>query len=161
MIRLIKVLLALSVALFCLVYGLQNLVNLEEAYGFVALMASMADHTAYPDHFGPAVTWAPLIWLMLGIIVALEFLAGLLAAKGALDMWRKRNAYADEFNAAKKFAIAGAGVGVLIWFGIFSAIGGAYFQMWQTQAGNGALTGAFWYSMQCGVVLLIIALQDD
>jgi predicted small integral membrane protein len=44
----------------------------------------------------------------------------------------------------------------LIWFGIFSAIGGAYFQMWQTELGTGALQGAFWYSMQNGLIMLVV-----
>ncbi len=161
MMRLIKILLAASVALFCIFYALQNIVNLQAAHGFVAYVASMADHTAYPAHFGPPITVPALTWTMLWIIIALEMGAGLLAAKGAYDMLKARKASADDFNAAKSYAMAGCGVAMLIWFGLFSAIGGTYFQMWLTDAGLSALRDASMFSVQHGIVLLVLALKDD
>jgi predicted small integral membrane protein len=161
MMRLIKVLLAAFVALFCVFYAVQNIVNLQAAHGFVAYIASMADHPAYPAHFGPAITAPALTWTMLWIIIALEMGAGLLAAKGAYDLFMARKASADDFNAAKSFAIAGCGVAVLVWFGLFSAIAGTYFQMWQNEAGLNALRDASTFSIQIGVVLLILAQKDD
>lgn len=160
MMRYIKILLAASVALFCIFYALQNIVNLQAAHGFVAYVASMADHGPYPAHFGPAITVPALTWVMLVIIIALEMAAGLLAAKGAYDLFSARNASADDFNAAKSYALAGCGLAVVIWFGLFSAIGGAYFQMWQTEAGLNALRDASMFSLQNGVVLLVLALKD-
>lgn len=158
--RMIKILLAVSVSLFCLFYAVQNIVNLQAAHGFVVYVASMADHGPYPKHFGPAITAPVLTWTMLLIIIALELAAGLIAAKGAIDMFRSRTASAEEFNASKTAAIAGCGVAVLIWFGLFSAIGGAYFQMWQTEAGLNALRDASTFSVQNGVILLVLALRD-
>jgi predicted small integral membrane protein len=161
MMRIIKVLLAAFVALFCILYAVQNIVNLQAAHGFVVYVASMADHTAYPSHFGPPVTAPALTWIMLWIIIALEMGAGLLAAKGAYDMLRVRNAPADEFNAAKSYALAGCGVAIIVWFGLFSAIAGTYFQMWQTEAGLNALRDASVFSVQNGIILLVLALKDD
>lgn len=159
--RYLKISLAAFAAFFCLMYGLQNLANLDAAYGFVALMAGMEGHAAYPDHLGPAVQAPSLIWTMLALIIALEFAAGALAAKGAFDLWQVRNAPAPEFNTGKRFALLGTGLAVVLWFGIFSAVGGAYFQMWQTEAGSGALEGAFWYSMQNGLVWLMLRAEDN
>ena len=161
MIRHIKVALAAFVSLMCLFYAAQNLANLQAAYGFVAYVSGMSDHTAYANHFGPAITSPILIWFMLIVIIGLELLAGLLAGKGAVDLFRARNATAAEFNAAKHYAIAGCGIGILVWLGLFGAIAGAYFQMWQTEAGNQALAGSFWYSMQLGLVWILLALKDD
>ena len=161
MLRQIKAALAAFVALMCLFYALQNVVNLQAAYGFVAYVAGMVGHETYPAHIGPAITSPALLWLMLAIIVGLELLAGTLAAKGAFDMFRARNGSADEFQAAKKYAIAGCAVAVLVWFGLFGGIAGAYFQMWQTEAGSTALHGSFWYSMQAGLVWLLIATRDE
>ncbi len=161
MMRLIKILLAMSVALFCLFYAVQNVVNLNAAHGFVAYVASMADHTAYPAHFGPAITIPALTWTMLFIIIALELTAGLLAGKGAYDLFRTRKLPASEFNAAKTHALAGCGLAILVWFGLFSAIGGAYFQMWQTEAGLNALRDASTFSIQNGIVFLVLALNDE
>jgi predicted small integral membrane protein len=161
MIRWIKIVLAAFVGLFCLFYAGQNIVNLNAAQGFVAYVASMTDHGPYPAHFGPPISAAVLVWTMLWIIIALEIAAGLLGLKGAWDLFGARNASADDFNRAKKFAIAGCGVAVIVWFGLFGAIAGAYFQAWQTEAGLNALRDAGTFSLQHGVVLLILALQDD
>lgn len=158
--RSLKIVLAVFTALFCLMYAVQNLFNLQSAYSFVALMVGMEGHQAYPKHFGPAITAPVLIWIMLTIIIVLEILAGLLAAKGSIDLWSARNADAAAFNAAKRYALLGTGLGVVIWFGIFSAIGGAYFQMWQTEVGNGPLTHAAFFSLQMGVLWLIIRADD-
>lgn len=158
--RILKIALAASVALFCLMYALQNLFNLGPAFNFVQLMVGMEGHAVYPSSFGFAVTSPFVIGAMLGLIILLEILAGLLAAKGAFDLWKVRAASAEAFNAKKDYALLGAGLAVLIWFGIFSAIGGAYFQMWQTEAGSGALQGSFWYSMQNGLAWLMIRAAD-
>jgi predicted small integral membrane protein len=161
MIRYTKIALAASVSLFCLMYALQNVVNLEAAKWFVAYTTGMEGHEAYPAHFGPAVTTPAIHWILLWIIIVLELAAGLLAAKGTLDLWNARNSSADEFNGAKTYAIAGCGLGIVIWFGLFSAIGGAYFQMWQTEAGGGALANATWFSLQLGVIWLLISQKDS
>ncbi len=161
MIRLIKILIAAFVALFCLFYAFQNLMNLQAAHGFVGLMTSMADHVAYPKHFGPAITSSTLIWIMLFIIIAGELAAGLLAAKGSLDMWKARAADAGSFQAAKKLVFAACGVAMLVWFGVFSAVGGAYFQMWQTAAGETPLMHASTFSIQFAAIWLVMALRDE
>jgi len=161
MIRYIKIAMIASVSVFCLSYALQNVVNLEAAHWFVSYTTSMEGHENYPSHFGPAVTSPALHWAMLWIIIALEFSAGLLAAKGAFDLFRARNSSSEDFQSAKTFAIAGCGVGILIWFGLFSAIGGAYFQMWQTDAGAGALANASMFSVQLAAVWLLVSQKDE
>jgi len=161
MMRLIKILLAAFVAIFCIFYAVQNIVNLQAAHGFVVYVGSMADHAAYPAHLGPPVTAPALTWIMLWIIIALEMGAGLLAAKGTYDLFRARNASADDFNSAKSYAIAGCGVAIIVWFGLFSAFAGPYFQMWQTEAGLNAVRDASMFSIQHGVIWLILALKDD
>lgn len=156
MIRWMKIVLAAFVAAFCLLYALQNVVNLQPAYGYVAAMVGMEGHTAYPDHIGPAVRAPFLIWAMLWSIIAVELAAGVLAAKGSWDLFRARRGSAEQFQSAKRYAVLGAGLGVILWFGIFGAIGGAYFQMWQTELGAPALQEATRFSTQLGVVLLIL-----
>ena len=51
-------------------------------------------------------------------------------------------------------------IGVLIWFGIFGAFGGALFQMWQVEAGVNALRDAGMFSIQLGVVWMILRRND-
>ena len=161
MIRHIKIGIAAFVAVFCLFYALQNLMNLQPAHGFVALMVGMSDHVAYPKHFGPPVTSSAIVWVMLFMIIAGELAAGLLAAKGSLNTWKARKADAEMFQASKTLAIAACGIAILVWFGIFSAVGGTYFQMWQTAAGETPLMHASTFSIQFAALWLVLALKDD
>ena len=159
-VRYLKIVLVAFVSLLCLLYAAQNVVNLDAAYGFVYAVFSMADHAAYPASLGPAITSPALVWPALLFIITLEFLAGLLAAKGAWDLWAARRAPAEAFNAAKTWALLGCGLGVVVWFGLFATLGGAWFQMWQTQLGSGSLQGAFQFAMQIGLVLLFVNMAD-
>lgn len=160
MIRVLKSVLLAFVALFCLVYAAQNLANLQAGHGFVSAMTVMEGHAAYPARIGPAITAPAVTWAMFFLIVALEIVAGGCAARGAFDLWRTRRGSAEAFNGAKRWGVLGCGLGIVIWFGIFSAIGGAYFQMWQTPLGAGVLENAFWFSTQMGIVLLFVNAPD-
>ncbi len=159
--RFIKIFLAIFVALFCLFYATQNVWNLSAGHWFVGHMASMEGHEAYPAHFGPPVTSPAMVWVMFSIIIALEYLAGLLAAKGAWDMWLARGDSAERFNHAKAYALIACGVGMIIWFGIFHALGGAYFQMWQIEAGRGPTIDSAHFSLQMGMIFLVLNSSDS
>lgn len=161
MIRWLKIVLIVFVALQGLFYALQNLVNLHAAHDFVSNVLSMANHTVYPAHFGPPLSAAPLTWTALIIIVAGEFAVGLLGLKGAYDMFASRRAPAAVFDHAKRYAIVACGVAVALWFGLFMVIGGAYFQMWQTPEGFNAFHGAFIYAAISALVMLFVAGRDD
>lgn len=159
-IRYLKVVLVVAVALLCLAYAGHNVVNLPQALDAVAYTIGQQDHQVYPNSFVPALTHPVLVWIALGIILAGEFAAGLVAAKGALDLWRHRHAQAATFNDAKTWAVLGPGLGVVVWFGLFGAIGGAVFQQWQTQAGALSLEGAFQYGAICALVMLFVNMDD-
>lgn len=160
LVRYLKIALTLFMALFCLFYATQNIFNLQSAHWFVATMLSMEGHEMYPGHFGPPVSNPVLAWSALWIIILLEYLAGFLAMKGAWDLWSARAATAETFQKKKYFVMASAGVALFIWFGLFSAIGGGYLQMWQTEAGTGALQGSFWYFAGIALVALYINQAD-
>jgi predicted small integral membrane protein len=144
----------------CIVYAAQNLLNLEAAMGFAAYVAGMQEHLVYPNHLGPEITSPVLHAIILGTICVGEFTAGVVSALGGLKLWRARRAPGEEFNAAKSTATLGAGIALLVWFGLFTAIGGAWFQFWQTDLGSGSLQGAFQYSVSIGVVALYLNLSD-
>lgn len=158
--RAIKILLAAFASLFCLFYATQNMANLGSAEWFVGAMTAMEGHESYPNTFGFAVTSPVMVKIMLWIIILLELAAGILAGKGTIDLYRNRNGSSDEFNGAKAYALAGTGLAVVVWFGIFGAFGGAFFQMWQVEAGLSALREASFFALQHGVVWLIIRADD-
>ena len=157
--RHVKVALVAFISLLCLLYAGQNVVNLQAAHFFVSTATGMAGHVAYPASLGPGLSPA-LAWVALIVIIAGEFAAGLLSARGAWALWSARHAPAESFNAAKRHANLGGGLALLVWFGFFTVLGGAYFQMWQTELGGGSLNGAFQYVTQIGIVLLFVNLDD-
>ena len=160
MIRMSKIALVVFVGLQGLFYGLNNIVNFKQAISFVTGVLPMEGHAAYPNAFGPAITWPPLIVATLCIIIIGELLIAGLSFKGAYDMARARNEPSGMFNMAKKYAVLGCAMALVVWFGMFLAVGGAYFQMWQTELGAAAMTGAFQYSMASGIILLFVQAPD-
>ena len=159
--RIIKILLSLMLALLALFYATQNVANLEQAFGAVAYVIGNVDHAVYPDSFGPAITAEPLVWTALVIIIGMEYLTGFVLLKGTLDLWRARSGDSASFASARRWTLVGAGLGMLVWFGLFHVLGGALFQQWQTPAGDGSLRGAFWYGAMMALVALYIAQTPD
>jgi len=161
MIRLLKSFVMLAVAMLCIFYATNNVANIGNMYGALAYVLGNQEHTAYPVAFGPAVTFGPLIWVAVVVVLIGEYGAGLLALKGSWDMFRARGKSADEFQAAKTSALAACLVGILTWFGLFMAIGGAYFQMWQTVVGQGSQADAFRFAAMLGIIFLIVQSRDE
>jgi len=160
-IRYLKIVLVLSIALLCLMYATQNIVNLEAAHAAIAGVLSMHDNAVYPEAFGPAVTQPVLVWCAVITIITGEMIAGLLSLKGAWDLWTARGAPTEAFQSAKKFALIGGGLAMVVWFGLFGAIGGAYFQMWQTDVGSGSIRDAAFFVLQIGILLLFVNIRDE
>jgi len=159
-VRALKIILVALVGVMALFYALQNVVNLDAAHQVVAAVLSMQGHEYYPDAFGPPVTHPGLVWVALIVILAGEFAAGLVSLKGAFDLLARIGAPAEDFNAAKAWAVVGLGIGLLVWFGLFSVVGETYFQMWQTELGAQSLSGAFRYLAAIGIILIFVNQPD-
>ena len=160
-IRYLKFVFVAFVSLLCLFYAAQNVINLEACYQAFAYVLGAQDHQVYPDSIFPVIKSPGVIWLVLVVVVALEFLAGLTAAKGAWDLWAARNAPAAEFNGAKTYALLGCGLGMVVWFGLFAVFGGALFQMWQTEIGGASLDDAFQFFAACALIFIIVNSPDS
>ena len=159
-IRYLKIMFAVITSLMALVYVTQNMVNTEAAHAAIIYVMSGADHTVYTNSFGPKFSSPVLGWVVTVVIFGLEYVTGILLARGAWDMWQARNATADTFAESKKWAQIGCGVGVLVWFGLFGVIGAAFFQMWQTPVGTGSMNGAFQYFVSCAITLMFLNQRD-
>jgi len=159
-IRYLKIMFAIIAAGMAIVYALQNVANIDAAHGaFVYVMGGIG-HEVYPDTMFFKSTNAIFGWIALIIILAGEFLAGIFLLKGSIDMFGTIKEDSTKFNASKKFAEIGAGIGVLIWFGFFGVMGAAFFQMWQTQIGTGSMNGAFQYFVSMALTLFFINKSD-
>ncbi|HBQ48294.1 MAG TPA: hypothetical protein DD728_05320 [Hyphomonas atlantica] len=160
MIRLSKIMLIVFVGLQGLFYALNNIVNFGAAKGFVQGVLPMEGNEAYPNAFGPGISSPALITIILCFIIVGELLVAAFSLRGAFDMVRVRSGSAERFNDSKTWAIMGCVMALLVWFGLFMVIGGAYFQMWQTPLGAAAQGGAFQYAISSGIVLLFVNAPD-
>lgn len=136
-IRLVKTAMVASTALFALLVTLNNLVDYGSNYEFVRHTLSM--DTTFPGNAlksraiaSPAL-WSAGYWA----IILTEAAVGTTLAIGAFRLLRVLRADARTFNAAKNWALAGAGLGFLLWFTGFLVIGGEWFAMWQSKSWNG------------------------
>ena len=159
--RYLKIMFATLTSLMALIYVTQNMFNADAAHQAIIYVMSGADHAVYTNSFGPKLSNPTLGWIVVIIIFSLEYVTGLLIAKGAWDMWQARNADLVAFRDSKKWAQIGSGVGVFVWFGLFGVIGAAFFQMWQTTVGTGSMNGAFQYFVSCAITLLFLNQADE
>ena len=159
-VRSAKVLLVLLIGLFSLLVGIDNIIDYGTNYAFVQHVMSM--DTIFPSSTlkWRAITSPTLYQAAYALIIAAELLTGVLCVLGAWRLWAARGDLAVEFNAAKDVAIAGLVLGFALWFFGFMAVGGEWFQMWQSQTWNGQ-EAAFRFIGCIGLVLLFLAQKDD
>jgi len=150
--RLAKIGLVATIALWLALVAFGNLTDYGSNLAFVQHVLAM--DSIFPGagiHY--RAIHAPLLQhVAYVLIIAAEALAAVLCGVGAWHLWRARRAPAVAFHRAKHLAIAGLGVGVLLWLGGFMAIGGEWFGMWMSTQWNG-LASAFRF-----VVVLLLAL---
>jgi predicted small integral membrane protein len=153
--RLAKILIALALALFCLLVAFDNVTDPASNYEFVQHVMSM--DTTYPDNrlMYRAVT-SPLAWqITYGLIIATQIVCGILFLAGAIGMWRERYAAAEIFHRAKAYAIAGALLAFLLWFFVFMVIAGEWFAMWQSKDWNAQASSFRFYVTVLAVLIFL------
>jgi len=122
----------------------------------VLSMDTIAADSAAAGHALPN----PLIWqIAFWSIVAAEGLTAALFTLGTAELWRARRSKARAFHQAKRFVFAGAACGFLVWFVGFTAVGGEWYAMWQSQVWNGQQP-AFRITAFILLVLIFVAQPD-
>lgn len=158
-IRLVKVAMVASCALFALLVAFNNLVDYGSNYAFVRHTLGM--DTTFPGNalMGRAIT-APALWTLgYWLIIAAEAATGLILAFGALRLALAVRGPASLFDAAKPVVVLGMGLGFLLWFTGFAVIGGEWFAMWQSKEWNG-VPSAFRFYVTL-LLVLIFVMQPD
>ncbi len=135
--RWVKVLCVKAIAIMALLITFNNCTDYFSNYLFVQHVLQM--DTIFPGsslHYRSIQQ--PWLWHTGYIlIIVLEGIMGITCMMGAWQMWVSRNQSAAIFHAAKKWAIAGIGIGIFIWFLFFEVLGGEWFVMWQSSTWNG------------------------
>lgn len=135
--RMLKILMSGGLAILTGMIAYANIHDPGANLKFVEHILSMdtvPPDSAMRDHALPVpLAWRFAFWT----IVAGEGLTAVLFAVGAAELWRARHLKARMFHEAKRCVYLGAAGGLLIWFVGFTAIGGEWYAMWQSQGWNG------------------------
>lgn len=153
--RLVKTAMVASTALFALLVTFNNLADYNSNYQFVRHTLSM--DTTFPGNalMGRAIT-APALWTAgYWAIIFTEAVVGLTLAFAAVRLAANLRQNAISFNAAKKYAVVGAGLGFLLWFTGFMVVGGEWFLMWQSKTWNGQEAAFRFYMTLLAVVIFL------
>lgn len=153
--RLVKTAMVASTALFALLVAFNNMVDYDSNYEFVRHTLSM--DTTFPGNalMGRAITdptlWSAAYWS----IILVEAVTGIVLAWATLQLAINLPAGAVRFNAAKTYVVVGAGLGFLLWFTGFMAVGGEWFAMWQSKVWNGQASAFRFYVTLLLVVIVV------
>ena len=159
-IRLAKILMVASIALFASLVTFGNLTDYNVNYTFVQHVLSMDTIFPFSTIGYRAITSGTLHHVAYALIIATEAMTALLCWVGAGLLARRIRADARSFNRAKTFSIAGLTLGFLLWQVGFMTIAGEWFGMWQSKDWNG-VPSAFRFVMVIMAVLIFVALPDD
>jgi predicted small integral membrane protein len=157
--RVVKVVMVGCLALFALLVAFDNVIDYDTNYAFVRHVLSM--DTTFP---GNALLYrritSPALWNEgYALIITGEALTGLALGLATVALGRRLRTEGARFDRAKRLVVVGAGLGFLVWFFGFMAVGGEWFQMWQSTKWNGQ-EAAFRFYLTILVVLVFVNQPD-
>ncbi|MFZ0980404.1 MAG: DUF2165 domain-containing protein [Candidatus Acidiferrales bacterium] len=157
--RVCKVLLVFSVAIFYTLVVLNNTTDYNSNYQFVRHVLMM-DSTFPGNHGMWRAINSPAIHTAFYIsIIAWEAMTMVLCWWGGARMAAAVGS-AEAFGRAKNLAIVALTLSLLQWSVAFLSVGGEWFLMWQSKSWNGQ-DAAFRIFTVIGIVLLLVALKDE
>jgi predicted small integral membrane protein len=128
----------------------------------VAPLLSMQDTYGVADESWRAITtsWAPYVGL--GMITAMEAMAGMLALIGVFIMILNFRQNYDPFAKGKVWAMLGALCAISVWGLGFMVVAGDWFMAWQA-AKNPLNTqlGAMLYALPCMIAILVMMIHKE
>ncbi|GGA07209.1 DUF2165 family protein [Dyella caseinilytica] len=159
-VRLSKIIIVATIALWVTLVAFGNLTDYGSNWAFVQHVLAM--DTIFPDaHIHYRAIHSPLLQhVAYMLIIATEMLAAVLCLAGTWRLWRARRAPEAMFHRAKRVAVLGLSLGVLLWLGGFMAIGGEWFGMWMSTQWNG-LSSAFRFVVVLLIALVYLGQRDD
>ena len=157
--RVAKCLLVAAVAVFHTFLVLNNTTDYDSNYQFVRHVMMM-DSTFPTNHAMWRAVNTPALHTAFYISIILwESVTMLLCWWGAIQLARSLRGTAAGFQAAKKWAITGLSLSLLMWLVAFLTVGGEWFLMWQSKTWNGQ-EEAFRMFTVVGIVLLILVHRE-
>jgi predicted small integral membrane protein len=157
--RAAKTLLVFGVALFYLLVVLNNTTDYNSNYQFVRHVLMM--DSTFPGNRGMwrAINSPALHTAFYLSVITWEALTMILCWVGAVKLGLGLRGTAAAFHQAKRVAIMGLTLSLLMWLVAFLSVGGEWFLMWQSKSWNGQ-DAAFRMFTVIGVVLVLVALPE-
>jgi predicted small integral membrane protein len=157
--RTAKVALIFAVALFYSLVVFNNVTDYDTNYQFVRHVLMM--DTTMPGNHGmwralTSPAWHTAFYLTL---ILWELVTTIFCWWGGLRLAKALGSAAGEFHQAKKVAIVGLTLGLVMWLVAFLSVGGEWFLMWQSKTWNGQ-EAAFRMFTVLGIALLLVAQPD-
>jgi predicted small integral membrane protein len=154
--RAAKIALVFAVAAFYSFVVLNNTTDYDSNLQFVRHVLMMdstfpANHAMWRALSRPV--WFTLFYLS---IITWEIVTMILCWWGGLRLAQALHASAAAFHRAKRIAIIGLALSLLMWLVAFLSVGGEWFLMWQSKTWNGQ-EAAFRMFTVIGLVLLLVA----
>jgi predicted small integral membrane protein len=157
--RAAKTLLVFGVALFYLFVVLNNTTDYNSNYQFVRHVLMM--DSTFPGNRGMwrAIDSPAMHTAFYLSIIAWETLTMIFCWVGAVKLASALRGTAADFHLAKRAAIVGLTLSLLMWLVAFLGVGGEWFLMWQSKSWNGQ-DAAFRMFTVVGIVLVLLAQED-
>lgn len=161
MLKLVKILLILAVAIWGYIGAFGNIADFDGTLSAIGAATSMSTWE------GGAESWRAtenpvLIGLAAALIPLFKLAAGVFSSWGAWQMWKSRAATDGAFEVAKKPALTGIGIAILLLFGGWIVAAETWFEMWRSDLLRElSLQSAYGYIASLGVIALFVALRDD
>jgi predicted small integral membrane protein len=154
--RVAKLALVFAVAIFYSLVVLNNTTDYGSNYQFVRHVLMM--DSTFPGNRGMwrainSPAWHTIFYLA---IIAWETVSMILCWLGGFMMARMLRKAPAAFHQAKRIAIAGLTLSLLMWFVVFLSVGREWFLMWQSKMWNGQ-DAAFRMFTVIGIILLFVA----
>jgi predicted small integral membrane protein len=159
-VRLAKVACAATLALYMALVAFGNLSDYGTNFTFLVQVLDMDDLSPASHIRWRAVTSPLLHQASYLLIILAEIVIAVLSALGVLAMARNLRAKGRVFDEAKKMAVAGLALGFLLYEGVFVAVGGEWFGMWQAREFD-AVGSAFRIATIMLGTLIFVSLKDE
>lgn len=158
--RYAKIVMALCLAVFCLLVAFNNITDYGTNHLFVRHVLSMDTTFSGNALMYRSVAHPGLGHVSYWVIIAAEVVTGILFLAGAIRLWQVRAAPAAVFNQAKGLFVAGCLLAFLVWFFGFMVVAGEWFAMWQSATWNGQ-DAAFRFYVTVLAVLIFVNQPDS
>jgi predicted small integral membrane protein len=161
MLRTTKIGLIVAVVFWGFAGAFHNVMDWTGTTGAVAAVTSMATFEGGPESWQASsnlvLIWAGALFIMLSKVTA-----GTLCLIGATNMWQERHSDSASFSSAKKLALAGCGIAMLMLFGGFIVIAESWFELWRSDVMRDPVLGsAFRYGAMITLIAVFVALDND